>query len=146
MRLSRTYRLVLLLALAHTSCVNVFYRHETRFEPPQRGALAELAVDHSDLSDCLTRLGAPLWVWEDRGSGAALAYGWLESGDWNVSLSLPLSNDASASLTYRQIDARMRGVVLFFDADWTLRAIRKGYLRDLTARLRERRPSFEVEQ
>ena len=55
------------------------------------------------------------------------------------------NDDAAASLTWRQIDARMRGVVLFFDTDWTLRAVRKGYLRDLTARLRERRPSFEVE-
>jgi len=145
MRLSRTHRLALLLALLHGGCVNVFYRHETRFEPPRRGALAELAPDRSDLDDCLTRLGAPLWVWEDRGSGAALAYGWLESGDWNVSVNLPVSNDASASLTWRQIDARMRGVVLFFDTEWTLRAVRKGYLRDLTARLRQRRPSFEVE-
>jgi hypothetical protein len=144
MRLSRTHRLVLIAALAQASCVNVFYRHETRFEPPQRGALAELAPDRSDLGDCLARLGAPLWVWEDRGAGAALAYGWLESGDWNVSVNLPVSNDASASLTWRQIDARMRGVVLFFDPDWTLRAVRKGYLRDLTARLRGRRPSFEV--
>jgi hypothetical protein len=146
MRLARTHRLALFLALVQASCVNVFYRRETRFEPPRRAALAELAADRSDLDDCLSRLGAPLWVWENRGAGAALAYGWLESGDWNFSLNLPVSNDASASLTWRRIDARMRGVVLFFDSDWTLRAMREGCLRDLTARLFGRRPSFEIEE
>ena len=140
-----TPALVLFLAVIQTGCLSAFYRREVRFEPLPHDAIAELVPDQSDLTECLQRLGAPLWVWEYQGSGAVLAYGWLESGDWNLSLSIPVTNDTSASFTYRQIDERMRGVVLFFGPDWKLRTMRKGHLRDITAGLGERRPSFEVE-
>ena len=134
--------LLTLTLLLPTGCLSAFYTRQTRFEPPPEGTLTQLAPGQSDLGQCLALLGAPLWVWEHGGSGAALAYGWLQNGDWNVSLQAPISNNASASFTFRKIDERMRGVVLFFDEDWQLRTVRKGLLRDLTAQFRDRRPSF----
>ena len=135
--------LVLLLA---SSCISLTYERERRYEKLPKGALAALAPGQTQLGECLERLGAPLWAWEDAFGGkssAALAWGWLDEADWTVTLSVPVSDQASLSFSWRDIDARMRGVVLFFDADWRLVGMREGMLRDLFATSGGRPPSFD---
>ena len=138
--------MALAAALLSSSCLSAFYRRETRFEPVPEETLAALNPGTSDLGECLERLGAPLWVWEYEGSGVALAYGWLANRGWNLHASYSFERNVSASFTWQRIDARMKGVVLFFDEDWKLVAWRSGLLRDLTAGFRERRPAAVLDE
>ncbi len=135
--------LIVLFGLS-LGCVSARWTRTSRFEPVSDELQEELAVG-DDLTPWLERLGAPLWVWEYEGDGVALAYGWYQDQNWNVNVSVPVTNDASASFDYTQIDARMRGLVLFFDGDYRLRAWRQGLLTDITQGLRRRRPNWNEE-
>jgi len=137
-------RLALLLALAASSasCVSFTWERDTRYEPVPAQALGQLRAGESDLGHCLAALGAPLWVWEHpeggRG-GAVLAYGWFEQRAFKMRVQVPLGQRASGSLDYDRSDARLHGLVLFFDADWKLLRWQSGLLRDLAREAR--RPS-----
>jgi len=133
---------LLAAALLASACLQFRYQRFSRFEPVDELAAADL-VPGTELADCLTTFGAPLWVWEtldERGCGAALAWGWYDSTDRGAQLSTPVSDRFSASFDWDDLDARMRGLVLFFDPEWKLTTRRLGLLRDLTADLRRRRP------
>ena len=123
-------------------CVQLSWNRVTRHSPVPRDALARLSSDPghpSDLGECLAALGAPLWVWEheiDGASGAVLAWGWFDERSLGFSASVPITRGVSASFDYDDADARMRGVVLFFDRDWRLVVLRTGLLRDLTGEVR----------
>jgi hypothetical protein len=83
-------------------------------------------------------------VWEHVEYGrpaAALAYGWFDVKDFGFSVSVPVADNYSASYNYDQVDQRMRGLVLFFDEQWTLVSWRTGLLQDLTQEAR-RPPAF----
>jgi len=121
-------------------CLRVTWQRETRFAPPPAGAIGA-AEQGGGLSATLATLGAPLWVWEHEQDGVALAYGWRQSRSWNFNLSIPISNDASASFDYTDVDREMTGVVFFFDRDLSLQEVRRGRLRDLTLERRRRRPA-----
>jgi hypothetical protein len=128
---------LVLAALAPlASCVQLSWSRDTRYEPLPAAALARLEPRGTDLAQCLADFGAPLWVWEQPGDGAALAWGWYDERGFGLHLSVPVTHDTSASLAYDQDGARMRGVVLFFDARWKLVSWRQGLLRDLTRELR----------
>lgn len=133
--------LLLLLVPLLPGCLSCGWRRATSFSPPPRDAIAALVPGRSTLADCLELLGAPLHVWEHKGEGAALAWGWAESSGWGLSLSVPVYRQASASLSWDDLDARMNGLVLVFDEDWKLDLVREGYLRDLRAQLVRRRPA-----
>jgi hypothetical protein len=146
-----TWRTALLIGLAGllTGCVRAVWERELRFEPPPPGAVESLQVGRTELSDALAALGAPLWVWEypeEGGSGAALAWGWYRDRNWGGRVSIPTNRALSPSFSYRRLDARMRGLVLFFDPDWRLVAGREGLLIDLTRDLRRRRPSNPIDE
>ncbi len=128
-----------LAAALGAGCVTLSWERESRHTPVPDPVLAQLETGRSDLTDCLELLGAPLWVWEhvEGGEpGAALAWGWINQRDLGVRVSVPVSEQFSVSLDYDRIDLRMKGVVLFFDQDLTLRAWRKGLLRDLSREVR----------
>jgi hypothetical protein len=139
-----------LLPLFLAGCVSVTWTRESRYDPVPGEAVAKLSAGESDLGTCLEALGAPLWVWEhpfnggDGRDGAALAYGWFDERDLGLSFSVPVSKEVSASFDFDKIDARMRGLVLFFDGDWKLTAWRSGLLRDLTREAR-RPPVYHEE-
>jgi hypothetical protein len=137
--------LVLLLA---PGCISFTYERDRRYERLPDGALATLSPGDTPLAECLARLGAPLWAWEDSFDGrpsAALAWGWLDEADWSVTLTVPVSDQSSVSFTWRDIDERMRGAVLFFDAEWRLVGVREGLLRDLYASAGGRPPAWSEE-
>jgi hypothetical protein len=117
-----------LLLLA--SCVSVEWRREHQLERPSNEVLLALAPDEMGLGECLELLGAPLFVWE-QADGAALAWGWFEGEIWGGSVSVPVSELYSASLSGQDVDLDMKGLVLLFDRDWTLRIVRRGRLREL---------------
>lgn len=129
------------LVLGGSGCVRLSWTRVSRDAPIPSGRLAQLEPGRADLAQCLAELGAPLWVCEyaeDGRASAALAYGWYDQRDLGLRVSVPLYRSFTASFDYDTIDQRLRGAVLFFDADWTLVARREGLLRDLTQELRPR--------
>jgi hypothetical protein len=136
-------RALLLLPLC-AGCLSVTWERESRYSPATSGAIAHLEPGKSGLGECLADLGAPLWVWEHVEAGrpaAALAYGWFDERDFGVRVSVPVTENYSASFDYDQIDERMRGLVLFFDEHWVLTSWRTGLLRDLSREAR-RPPAY----
>lgn len=133
---------VLFLPLALASCVSFGWSRDLRHAPPAAGTIEALEVGRSTLADCLQALGAPLYVWEYKGDGAALAWGWADEQHKGVSVSIPLYQQTSASLSYDSGHEKLRGVVLLFDRDLVLEQLRKGWLRDFERDFGRRRPAF----
>ncbi len=136
-------RLIALLCLAPlaSGCLTFTWERQTRDVAHSKSATDELRPAEASLAQCLDRLGAPLYAWEYKGNGMALAWGWLEDESKGITLSVPVAEHASASFSYDRIDARMRGIVLLFDADLKLELARRGYLRDLAILYHRRRPA-----
>lgn len=124
-----------------SGCFRFAWERETRQVPPSKEALADIVAGETTLAHCLDRLGAPLYVWEYKQNGLALAYGWLEVDNKGVSASVSVAHDMSASFSYDDSDARLRGVVLLFDQDLKLELSKSGYLRDLSLEFARRRPA-----
>ena len=136
-------RLAALLALAPLlgGCLSVSWGRTNRDEPIPAARLGELQAGRTTLDECLGAFGAPLRVEEhpvEGGEGAVLVWGWLDETDVGLSVSLPLSDQSSVNLDYRQLDARTRGLVLFFDERWVLAEWRAGLLSEVAADLRPR--------
>jgi hypothetical protein len=137
------WKVLALLPLC-SGCVSLTWERESRNRPISVAAIARLQPGSTDLAACLADLGAPLWVWEHVEHGrpaAALAYGWFDARDLGFRVSVPVSERASASFDYDQVDERMKGLVLFFDEDWKLTEWRTGLLHDLTREAR-RPPAY----
>ncbi len=134
--------IVLLAALPLASgCVTFGWERKLRDVPHSADSTDELRPGEASLSQCLDRLGAPLYVWEYKRDGMALAWGWLDSEEKGFAVSVPVAEQLSASFSYDRIDARMRGIVLLFDEDLTLEFAQRGYLRDLSLAHARRRPA-----
>ena len=119
-------RLVLLAPLL-TGCLSGEYLSQRTYqEPPPH---FQLKPGEADLRTCLASLGAPLYVREN-GDGALLAWGWAEEQRWGLTLSVPIDS-RRGSVTYRRGDEGFQGLVLLFDAGWTLTSIREGRLADV---------------
>lgn len=130
--------LVLLLVVPLAGCVGLTWNRASRNVPVPAERLGVLQAGRTDLATCLTTLGAPIAVWEHRengGSGAVLAYGWVDSLDWGVNVSFPLTRRFSGSLDYDSLDRDLSGVLLFFDEGWVLQRWRTGLLREAVADL-----------
>lgn len=133
--------LSLLFPLVLAGCVSVGWSRDRRHEPLPEGVIETLEPGRSTLAECLESLGAPLYVWEYRGDGAALAWGWNDEDRKGVSVSVPVYDQVSASLSYDDAREKLRGAVLLFDRDLVLEQVREGWLRDLQRDLLRRRPA-----
>jgi hypothetical protein len=137
-----TALIALLAALPFTSaCVTFKWEREMRDVAHANDAIDALHPGEATLSQCLEELGAPLYVWEYKRDGMALAWGWLDNDQKGFTVSVPVAEQLSASFRYDRIDARMRGVVLLFGEDLTLELAQRGYLRDLSLAYQRRRPA-----
>src|SRR5258708_32166352 len=87
-------------ALACGGCIPGGYYRTQAFEPVAHARCAALEPGKSTLADALASLGAPLFVWEWKGEGAALAWGWRDMARWGFAVSVPLTNSSSASFSY----------------------------------------------
>ncbi len=125
-------KLLLLTSVCLPGCFSLGWSRGNRDEPISNEALATLTPGESDLTLCLATLGAPTVVWEYQGDGMALAYAWIDSESWGFSASYAFSRYApSASFSYDSRDDQRMGVVLMFDADLTLKALKRGRLGEL---------------
>lgn len=134
--------LVTLLALTSLGCVSGNWVRESADTPIALATLSEIEVHESSLQDILDLFGAPLKVWEDDRTAAAVAYGWYESHGYNVTVSYNITGGNSADFDYNRSEAQMNGVVFFFDKDWTLRAWRAGRLKDILEESARARPTL----
>lgn len=133
-------RILALLGLALcTSCVAYSYHRHATYEPVSEAAIKALEIGKSDIGDALSRLGAPLYVWEGVADAVVLAYGNENRREHGFKVSVPLFEQTSASFNYDDIASRLEGYVLVFDADLKLKIVRAGLLREL-GKVTKRRP------
>ena len=131
----------LLAGLAASACITGgYYRTQTN-EPIARARVHALEPGKTTLDEALAHLGAPLYLWEWKGDGAALAWGWSDSAHWGFALSVPVSNSGSASFSMDDIVHDLPGVVLFFGPDDVLIEAREGKLSEIQAETSRKRPA-----
>ncbi len=114
---------------ALVGCVDGDYNKFRIFQEPLMEAVDSLQPGVTDLSTALDQLGAPLFVVEV-GLGMSLAWGWQNTTNWNIEVSVPVG-DAAGNLQYVDTTAKTQGLVLFFDESWTLTSVQRGFLADL---------------
>ena len=137
-------RLLLLASLSLSGCVHLGWSRGNVDEPISDEALGTLSPGESDLTQCLASLGAPTLVWEYQGDGMALAYAWVDSGSWGFSASYSFSRYApGVSFSFDSADDQRTGVVLMFDADLTLKTLKRGRLSELVPVNRRPAPLIE---
>ena len=123
--------LLALVAALAAGCVSFTWNRTLSYEPIPPGALAELTPGRDTLTQCLDRLGPPLYAWEYKIDGAALAWGWADRDQKGISISVPLQDWYSASFGYDDASDDLVGAVLLFDRDLVLEQVKEGRLRDL---------------
>lgn len=115
--------LLALLALTSASCVSAEFSRLRVDQAPAEEAVAQLAVG-MDLTQCLEILGAPTSVTrDDEGIRTVLVWEWLEAGGFGVSLSVPLTDQSSASVDYGSDSQKMRQIQVFLDSEWKVVSI-----------------------
>ena len=121
-------------------CLTFVWSRALSFEPLPEHALDGLEPGRSKLSDCLARLGAPLYVWEYRREGAALAWGHGDARARRISLAIPVDR-VRPTFSYGDVDAKLSGAVLLFDEDLVLVEVKEGCLRDIAKAIGPARPA-----
>lgn len=133
-------------AFLGASCVSFQYERELIERVPDDSVVATFVPGQTVLTDVLAGMGAPLDVWEGPAGAPVLAYGGLRSAEWNVDVSVPVTEYASASLAYTESRARTRGYMLLFGPDHRLEIVRYGLLADLRRTYTRRRPASVDEE
>jgi len=138
--MSASLRLLLLASvLVAPGCVELGYERVTALTPVSDDAAGQLVAGESTLEDCLASFGAPTQVVE-LPAGSALAWTWLETRGWRVSVSVPLSERVNGSINFSDEDQRVQAVLCEFDQSWTMIELRHGLMSELTRDLERRRP------
>ena len=132
-------------SLALSSCISVDWTRRRQFVEPEPAVIEALQPGESTLEDCLAALGAPLWVTEVSQEERALSWGYRNTLDVGVRLSIPLSRGPNPSFQVDRIDSDLEGLVLFFDRDWVLLRQRTGLLNEALAEGPERRRPVDPE-
>ena len=136
---------ILFAAANATGCISLQWSHSSLHQPIDESRTTHFEIGRSSMSDALGELGAPLYVWELPRGHAALAWGWFNSRDLSVQLSIPTKSPADPSFQYSQIDNRLRGYVFVFDDADGLVFVKRGYLAEIADEL-QRRPNFDLEK
>lgn len=143
---TRTRLLAPLLALVSGGCISGGYYRAQAFEPVKQVQFAALPPGVATLDDALRTLGAPVYVWEWKQDGIALAWGWRNLARWGFSVSVPLTHNDSASFSYDRLSNDLPGAVLFFDRDDKLVEARQGLLADIRTETARARPAAPEEE
>jgi hypothetical protein len=141
---ARAARILGSLALAGvlSACVSFVWSRERRFEPLPKGVIDGLEPGRTTFEECLQRLGAPLYVWEYKGDGAAIAWGASDKDSKQIAWTIPLETRVPPRFSYDDVDANLRGAVLFFDKNLVLESAKEGLLRDLQREAVRTRPAL----
>ena len=134
--------LSLALALFGPSCVSFSWHRERDFHEPAASTVDRLRPGESVLADCLSELGAPLYVWEWQGDGMALAWGWSDEDQKGLAVSVPVADRLSASMSYLRGMEKLHGLVLFFDSNAALISLRHGRLSEIHEQTAQKRPVY----
>ena len=129
-----------IVACVLSGCLSFVWSRDRAYAPLPQGSIEGLEIGRTSLSACLDRLGAPLYVWEYKGDGAALAWGYEDENSKRITFSVPI-NRTRASLSYGDVAARLKGAVLLFDHDLVLEQVKEGYLRTIRGDLERVRPA-----
>jgi hypothetical protein len=127
----RPLAVVLPLLLATASCVNLRHQRERANDPIPEAVTDDLRPNHSTFGEVLDLLGAPVIVWPSLNGRIVMAYAWLDSSSWGLSLSYSLRQLVGASFDWDSEHAEVPAVLLEFDPDLRLRIVRRGLLRDI---------------
>ncbi len=130
-----------LTTLGLSSCVRGRYQKNTFLRPIAGDAEAGLAPG-AELAECVARLGAPNYVWEQPGGAMAVAYAWSRSVGWGLGVSGTIVRNVDASFDFDDLSADTRGLVLWFDPTWRLERLERGRIRDVAAPLGRPRPNL----
>jgi hypothetical protein len=139
-------RALLVLTLLTPSCLRVIWSRSEFEVPIVEEDHAALSPGDCDLTRALQQLGAPLYVWDERGSDLALAWGWNSELEWGVNLSIPVAKQIGATLDYQTLKLDLHGLVLVFDANDLLIEKRIGLLNEIAEGGGRRRPALVEEQ
>jgi hypothetical protein len=132
---------VLALLASAPACVQVRWEKSRFLRPVPRAATSSLAPGAS-LAECVQRLGAPYFVWEQPQGAVTLGYAWQLSKGWGFGVSGSIVKNVDASFDFDDLDAHTHGFALWFDPAWKLERIEFGRLRDLHAPAPRPRPNF----
>jgi hypothetical protein len=135
----------LAICVAAASCVSYRYERDLAFEPVSQAAVDSLTIDTSDLSETLSKLGAPIYVWEGRDGATLLAYGYEHDRTYGFRVTAPIFRVGNPYFDFGDAARRLRGYVLVFDRNLKLKLVRSGLLRDLGVP-RKTRPSVPEEE
>ena len=122
-------------------CVDGDYNKFRIYQEPIVELVDNLEPGVTDLSTVLEFLGAPLFVIEV-GLGMSLAWGWQNTTDWNIEISVPVG-DFAGNFQYQDTSAQIEGLVLLFDKDWTLTSKQRGFLVDLLPKTQRPRDIYD---
>ena len=121
-----------LLLLLLSSCISADYVRFSQGEPVRDQDLAKLQPGESGIGACLEVLGAPTRVWNAGDGRIALAYTWLDQGDWSLSISYSFTQFTSVRLSYDSVAILTQGVVLIFDQELRLMSMERGLLSQIS--------------
>ena len=131
---------LLVMTLLASSCVSFGYTSRWIQEPIDPVRLDSLRPGQDNLGSCLARLGAPNFVWEYEGDGAALGWVYSNSGSWRVRVSFGFGARRNVSFSMTSTDIDHPGAVLWFDRDLQLLEWQEGLLAELVGK-QPRRPA-----
>jgi hypothetical protein len=116
------FSLTPLLLLALTASCASGSLTQVRWQQPPDDVAVEQLQPGMDLQQCLDLLGAPYAVGQDDDENGRryLTWEWLQQNGWNLSLSVPLSDQASASYQYTRNKNQIKHLQLIFDPSWKL--------------------------
>lgn len=111
------FTLGLLAVFCLPACLTAEFTSLRVTQPPPEQGIAKLEKG-MDLQSCLDLLGAPTSVRRaDDGLRTVLAWEWLESGGFGLSFSVPIADQASASVDYGSDSQDSQQIQIFFDAE-----------------------------
>jgi hypothetical protein len=126
-----------------SGCVSFTYERHLTYEPVALEAIGELEIGTSDIGDVLEHLGAPLYVWEGVNDAVVFAYGSSNQREVGFTISVPLLEQANASFNYDDVSEKLKGYVLVFEPDLTLKIVRAGLLGELGKTFKRRPDTVE---
>ncbi len=132
---------VLALLASTPACVQLRLEKSRFLRPIPRAATSSLAPGAS-LAECVQRLGAPYFVWEQPQGAVALGYAWQHSKGWGFGVSAPITQHVDAAFDFDDLNENTHGFALWFDPAWKLERIEFGRLRDLNAAPVRPRPNY----
>ena len=142
----RLVTLASLLVLLCSGCITGGYYRQQVFTPIAPAKIAALEPGNTTLGEVLAAFGAPIFVWEWKGDGAALAWGWSDNDRWGFAISVPIANRNATAYSFDKLASDLPGAVLFFGPDDVLIEARQGRLSEIRAETAQPRPAAVPEE